>query len=159
MVVEQFFYDGGNMNDIGKRAHVLNHSFGRCVIVFLDKILHEGSIWNVRRAVPSFILHISVFLNFVNNGTRFYKNIYVIKELYIYIDDDRSGVFPTQEVRKKYNSEYQLTYSNPYYVMKNGYIKDTRTRRTYSGRKRKATGYALITRSPYCDAGGSSQLR
>ena len=43
--------------------------------------------------------------------------------------------------------------------MKNDYIKDTRIRRTYSGRKRKATGYVLITGSPYRDAEGLSQLR
>ena len=43
--------------------------------------------------------------------------------------------------------------------MKNDYIKDTRIRRTYSGRKRKATGYVLITGSPYRDAEGSPQLR
>ena len=30
---------------------------------------------------------------------------------------------------------------------------------TYSGRKRKATGYVLITDSPYSDAEGSPQLR
>ena len=42
---------------------------------------------------------------------------------------------------------------------KNDYIKDTRMRRTYSGRKRKATGYVLITGSPYCDAEGSPHHR
>ena len=50
------------------------------------------------------------------------------------------------------------SYSNRYYVIKNDYIKDTRIRRTYSGRKRKATGYVLITGSPYRDAEGSPQL-
>ena len=38
-------------------------------------------------------------------------------------------------------------------------IKDTRIGRTYSGRKRKETGYVLLTGSPYRDAEGSSQLR
>ena len=37
---------------------------------------------------------------------------------------------------------------------KNDYIKATRMRWTYSGRKRKATGYVLITGSPYRDAEG-----
>ena len=32
-------------------------------------------------------------------------------------------------------------------------------RRTYSGRKRKATGYVLITGSPYRDAEGSPHHR
>ena len=43
--------------------------------------------------------------------------------------------------------------------MKNDYIKYTRICRTYSGRKRKATGYVYITGSPYRDAEGSSHLR
>ena len=33
------------MNDIGKRAHGLKHSHGRCVVGAFDKILHEGFIW------------------------------------------------------------------------------------------------------------------
>ena len=51
------FNDVENMNDIGKRAHVLKHSHGRCVIGDLDKILHEGSIWTGHRAFLLFILH------------------------------------------------------------------------------------------------------
>ena len=43
--------------------------------------------------------------------------------------------------------------------MKHDYIKDTIIRRIYSGRKRKATGYVLLTGSPYRDAEGSSHLR
>ena len=42
---------------------------------------------------------------------------------------------------------------------KNDYIKDTRMRRKYSGRKGKATGYALITGLLYRDAEGSPQHR
>ena len=38
---ETVFYDGKNMNDIGKIAHVLKHSHGRCVISSFDIILHE----------------------------------------------------------------------------------------------------------------------
>ena len=34
------FYDGENMNDIGKRAHVLKHSHGRCVIGSFGKLFH-----------------------------------------------------------------------------------------------------------------------
>ena len=66
------FYDGDNMNDIGRREHVLKHSHGRCVIGYFDKILYEGSIWNDHRAVLLFILQKSIFLHFVHNGTRFY---------------------------------------------------------------------------------------
>ena len=35
---ETVFYDGENMNDIGKRAHVLKNSHGRCVIGSFDKM-------------------------------------------------------------------------------------------------------------------------
>ena len=59
----------------------------------------------------------------------FMTNIYNQK-IIKYIDDDGSGVSPKEEVRKKYNSKYQLTYSNQYYVMRNDYIKYTRIRRT-----------------------------
>ena len=43
--------------------------------------------------------------------------------------------------------------------MKNDYIKDTRMRQTYSGRKRKAISYVYTTGSQYCDAEGPSELR
>ena len=132
---ETVFYDGENMNDIGKIAHVLKHSHGRCVIGYFDKNLHEGSIWTGHRAVLSFILHKSIFLHFVHNGTRFYEKYISSKNMTKYIDDDGSGVSPKQQVRKKYNSKYQLTYSNRYYVMEHDYIKYTRIRRTYPVRK------------------------
>ena len=146
------------MNDIGKRANVLKHSHGRCVIGYFDKILHEGSIWTGHRAVLSFILHKSIFIHFVHNGTRFYEKYTSSKNKTKYIDDDGSGVFPKQQVRKNYNSKYQLTYSNRYYVMKHDYIKDTRISQTYSGRKRKAKCYVLLSGSPYRDAEGSPHL-
>ena len=77
---ESVFYDGEKMNDIGKRAHVLKHSHGKRVVGAFDKILHEGSIWTGHRAVLSFILHKSIFLHFVHNGTIFYEKIYIIKK-------------------------------------------------------------------------------
>ena len=43
--------------------------------------------------------------------------------------------------------------------MKHEYIKDTRICRTHSGRKRKVTGYVLLSGSPYRDAEGSPQIR
>ena len=147
------------MNYIGKRAHVLKNSHGRWVIGAFDKFLHEGYIWTNHRAVISFILQKSIFLNFVHNGTIFYDKYISSENKKIYIDDAGSGVLPKQKVRKIYNSRYQLTYSNWYYVMKNDSIKDTRIRQTYSGRKIKATGYVCITGSPYRDAEWSSQLR
>ena len=106
------------MNDIGKIAHVLKHSHGRCVIGSFDKILHEGSIWTGHRAVLSFILHKSIFIHFVHNGTIFYDKYISTKNWLKYIDDDGSGVLPKQLVRKKYNSKYEKTYSNQYYTLK-----------------------------------------
>ena len=75
------FNDGDNMNDIGKRAHVLSHSHGSSVVRTFDKILHGGYIWTGHRAVLSFILHKSTFINFVHNGTIYY-------EKYITSDDN-----------------------------------------------------------------------
>ena len=65
---ETVFFNGETLNDVGKRAHVLKHSHGRCVIGSFDKILHEGSLWTGHRAVISFILHKSTFQHFVHNG-------------------------------------------------------------------------------------------
>ena len=90
----------------------------------------------------------------MHNGTIFYEKYISSKNWLKCIDDYGSGVLPKLLVRKKYNSRYQKTHSNQYYVLKNYCIKDTRMRRTYSGRKRKATGYVLITGSPYRDAEG-----
>ena len=47
----------------------------------------------------------------------------------------------------------------PIICYENIYIKDKRIRRTYSGRKRNATGYDYIAGSPYRDAEGLSKLR
>ena len=69
---ETVFYDGDHMNDIGKRAHVMKYSHGRCVVGAFDKILQEGYIWTGHRAVLSFILHKSIFIHFVHNSTRLY---------------------------------------------------------------------------------------
>ena len=92
----------------------------------------------------------------MHNGTIFYEKYISSEHRKHFIGDDGSGVFPKQQVGKKYNSKYKLTYSNLYYVMKNNYIKDTIIRRTYSGRKLKAKVYVYKTGSPYCDAEGSS---
>ena len=67
--------------------------------------------------------------------------------------------FQKQKFRKLYNTKYQKTYSNQYYVLNNDYIKGTRIRRTYSGRKQRATGYVYLKGSPYRDTEGSSHLR
>ena len=70
---ETVFYDRENMKEIGKISDVLKHSHGSCVIGAFDKILHEGSIWTGHRAVLYFILHKSIFIHFLHNGTKFYE--------------------------------------------------------------------------------------
>ena len=57
------------------------------------------------------------------------------------------------------NARYQNAYSNRYYVLKNDFIKDRRIFHAYSGIKQKATGYVLITGSPYRDNEGSPHQR
>ena len=54
MVSKQFVFNGDNMNDIVKIAHVPKHSHGRCVVGPFDKILHKGYIWTGNRAVIYF---------------------------------------------------------------------------------------------------------
>ena len=95
----------------------------------------------------------------MHNGTIFYDKYISSKNRLKYIDDDGSGVLPKILVRKWYNTRYRKTYLNRNYVLKNDYIKDRIIQRTYSGRKRKATGYVLITVSPYRDAEGSPHHR
>ena len=91
-----------------------------------------------------FILHKSILIHFVNYGTRFYDKYITSDNRKKYLDNDRSDVFPKQKFRKLYNEKYQKNYSNQYYVLKHDHIKDTRIRRTYSGRKRRATGYGIF---------------
>ena len=81
------------MNDIGKRAHVLKYSHGRFVVGAFDKILHEGSIWTVHRAVLSFILQKYIFIHLVHHGTIFYDKHITSYDRKKYMDDDESGVF------------------------------------------------------------------
>ena len=72
MVAIYFLFDGVNMNDIGKRAHVLKHSNARCVVGAFEKNLHERYLWTGHRAVLSFTLHKSIFPQFVHHGTIYY---------------------------------------------------------------------------------------
>ena len=120
---ETVFYDGVNMNDIGKRAHVLKHSHGKCVVGAFDKYLHEVSIWTGHRSSLSFILHKSIFIYFVHHGTGFYEKYITSDHRKKYMDDHGSGALPKQMARKLYNENYQNTYSNRYYILKKDYIK------------------------------------
>ena len=53
---ETVFLNGMTMNEIGKIAHFLKHSHGRCVVGAFYKILHEVSIWTITRTVLSLSL-------------------------------------------------------------------------------------------------------
>ena len=87
-----------------------------------------------------------------SHGKRIYDKYITSDDGNKYIGDDGSGVFPKRRVRNKYNAKYQNNYSNRYYVLKNDYIKYTRIRWTYSGRKRRSTDYVYLNGSPYSDA-------
>ena len=41
---EPIVYGGVNIKDIGKIAHAMNYSHGRCLVGSFDKISYEGSI-------------------------------------------------------------------------------------------------------------------
>ena len=94
----------------------MKHSHGSCVVGAFGKILHEGSIWTGHKAILYFILQKSIFIHFVHNGAIFYDKYITSGDINKYIDDDGSGVFLKQKVRKRYNARYQKTYSNQYYV-------------------------------------------
>ena len=89
----------------------MKHSLGRCVIGSFDKHLHQVSICNGHRSVLSFILQKSTFFHFVYNGALIYEK-YISFKIRKKFDDKGSGVLHKQEVNKKYNSKYQLNYSN-----------------------------------------------
>ena len=125
----------------------------------LDKILHEAYILTGIRAVISYILQKSIFIQFIHHGTIFYDKYITSDNKKKYIDDDGISIFPKQKIKNIYNARYQNDYSNKYYVPKSEYIKYTRILRMYSGRKQRETSFAYLKVSPYCDDDGSSQLR
>ena len=92
-----------------------------------------------------------LFKSRLHNGTKFYDKYISTKNRLNYFDDDGSDVLPKILARKWNNTKDHEAYSNCDFVFFNDYIKDRRIQRTYSGRKRKATGYVLITGSPYRD--------
>ena len=91
---ETVFYDGVNMNDIGKRSHVLKHSHGRCVVGAFDKSLHEGSIWTGHRTILYFINNSPLCTSCYN----FYDKYITSYDRKKYIDDDGSGVFQNKSL-------------------------------------------------------------
>ena len=147
------------MNDIGKIAHVLKHSHGRCMVGDLGKILHEGSICTGHRSVLSFILKKSILIHFVHHGTIFDDKYITSEDRKKYIDHDGNGVFTKQNIRQPYNTEYQRTYSNRYYVLKKDYVKYTRNRWTYLEKKQRSIFFVYLKGPPYRNAEGPSQPR
>ena len=87
-----------NINDIGKVAHVLEHSHGRCVVGAFEKIVHEVSICTGHGAVLSFLLHKLILLHFVHHGTRFYDKYITSDGRKKYMDDYGSGVLPKKRL-------------------------------------------------------------
>ena len=69
---ETVFYDGENMNDTVKRAHVMNHSHGRCVVSTLDKILHKGYVF--------FFIKVFYLLSSTN---QYFFTLYIIVRYFI----------------------------------------------------------------------------
>ena len=136
------------MDDIGKRAHVLKHSHERYVVGAFNKILLEESIWTVPRALLYFTLNKSTFLHFMRHGTKVYEKYINNDDRKKYIDDNGSGIFPKQNVRKLYNEKYHYTYGNRNYVVSAPYIRHTRIQRVYPGRKLKATCFIYLQGSP-----------
>ena len=120
MLAKQSFY-GMNMNDIGKRAHVLQHSYGRCVVSAYDK----------NHMKYLFVMYLEIFYPLSSTNTYIFILYIMVQDFIIYIynlmtekkiDDDGSGIFP-KTVRNIYNAKYQATYSNRYYVIRIDYIK------------------------------------
>ena len=62
--------------------------------------------YNEKTPLPSS----SIFLYFVHHGARFYDKYITSDDRNKYIDDDGSGVFPKQKVRKLYNAKCKNTY-------------------------------------------------
>ena len=105
-----------------------------------------------------FILQKSIFLNFVHQGTKF-DGKYIKSREKKNIDDDGNGVFTKQNIRQPYNTEYQRTYSNRYYVLKKDYVKYTRNRWTYLEKKQRSIFFVYLKGPPYRNAEGPSQPR
>ena len=99
------------------------------------------------------------FLHFVHHSAKFYDKYINTDDRRKYIDYDGTGIFSKQKVRNIFNEKYKDTYGNRDDIVSSPYIKDTRMRRVYPGRKRKATGFVYLQGSSYRDAEGSSHLR
>ena len=125
-----------NMNNIGKRAHVLKHSHVRCVVGAFDKCFTWRLYldWTNRCSIL-YLTQINISSLFTSRH-KFYDIYIKCADRKIYIDDDGSGIFPEQKVRKLYSEKYQETYANRNYVISKYFIKYMITSQVYSGRKK-----------------------
>ena len=64
------FYDGVKTSDLGSGAYILKHLHGRMIFGPFEKVFHEGNLWNVYRAVISFIATKQIFLHFFRLGDK-----------------------------------------------------------------------------------------
>ena len=78
--------------------------------------------------------------------------MYKIIRQKLYIDDDGSVVRPKQSKIKNYFSPYHESYGNRSYHISKDYKENMIIPRTYSGKKRKATGFVYLKYFPYRDA-------
>ena len=146
------------MNDIGKIAHVLKHSHGRCIIGSFDKYLHEGSIWTGYRAVLSFILHKSIFLYFVHNGTIFYDKYMSSKHRKTYLMMMEVEFSPNNRLERSTIQNINLLIQIAIMLWKILYKRYKNTSDIFRN-KMKGNMLCFNNWSPYHDAKGSPQLR
>ena len=64
----------------------------------MEVVLHLGSIWTGHRDDLSFIIHKSLFLHFLHNGTKFYDKYITSDDRKKNIYDDGSGFFPKKRL-------------------------------------------------------------
>ena len=95
----------------------------------------------------------------MHNGTKFYEKYMSSQNQHTYFDDNGSGLLPKIFAKKWKNLNDHRTYSHREYFLQNVIIKDRRITQAYSGKKRKGTGYVLLTGSKYRDAEVSSHHR
>ena len=93
---------------------------------------HEGYFCTGTRAVLYFSLQKSIFLHFINHGTKYDDKYIKSDDRKKYIDDYGSVI--KKMVRHLYNEKYLKNY-NQRNVLEIDYIKYTRILRVHSGRK------------------------
>ena len=60
-------------SELGSRAPVLKHLYGRMIFGQFEKKIHEGTIWRLPRAVISFIVIKQIFPHFYSRKDHYYN--------------------------------------------------------------------------------------